>query len=437
MKKIILFNKNKMNQIKRLEETQSYDASSKKDFFHKIVVTVESKLVKTKQEKMDKYCIFKLKKSRKIQNNLKRFKITRKTKKENFNIKNISTKTNQNKENFDFFPKAPQNTTQYLSQLHSVQNLNLKKNVQEKIRNNSKICLNDNKLIKNKKKLNFFYSNNSYFSNDTKSNSYNQIYSSYSDYKFINTEKESLNLKNYQKFTLENYQNDLFTENDYENIDFIDDLCLTGSSMKGLIESITKSKNKILSNSLILDEDESNNKNGYMNVKKTSNMEEMKNLKKDFSYKSENKISDFLPVLKNLQQNLMTDTKKSNDNFNLNLERYGSYQSSESGENEMIEFTENSTKICSIINSPFSSDSPICPDILNYQQEKLYDLNNEEFFKETNEYYQNFKDNIYEDFNLRKKSINWLDENESEFFLLGNKTKREEPKIISCEKDKV
>ena len=325
-------------------------------------------------------CKFKLKQNRKLlnQNSLKRLRCLRKNK--------ISEKNFQ-----DFLrPKAPENRTQYLSSL---------KNQNKFQHKHSKIYFNNDDKLRNKETT----SKNSFeITAKTENNALNPS-------TFVN--KENLH---YDDFTGRNsnfYANDCVNYSEYlaQKSEFYfnsypEDEFLTGSTMKIIVESITKTKNKILSNSLNIDGNQSNlyfsNKENIPCYSQSETNNKISLDKEKAKYETEKKeenfvemnfkISDFIPDLQlDLDNTLTFPTENFTDQVDFfhwrNLNKLDS------------ELAENSTKEASSDNTPFEPRSPTC--IGNLRE---------------NDYFQ--LQNLVEDYNENKENFR--------FFLLGNKKQR-------------
>jgi len=334
-------------------------------------------------------CKFKLKKNRKIErNNLDKIY--------NFLRKNPIIELNLKQEEDYSPPKAPANTTQYLSSLKTDIE-NEQENQQIKlVQAIAKQNIFSNRMRSNLK-VNHKNSNldwNDYFK---KENSFTQNIS-------INNIKKtmplSLNLNDQENIDWENFHIEI--EN-FENADILNKELLTGSTMKRIVESITKSKNKILkSNSLNLD--------GYQSNTKKEIMENFKNQFKNLNYVGEEKefenaknlvemkftTQDFIPDLTldlDLFEFEYSQNQSETVSEEINLRNIGIYSNFKSA------YLEKSTKSTSAENS---SDESRSPTILS--EDKKFVKNS--FLKK----------HIFKN-KQRKKNKN------AQFFLLGSKTK--------------
>lgn len=358
-------------------------------------------------------CIFNLKQNRKFpnQNSLKRLRCLKKNKVSDF----ILHKDSQE----HMPPKAPENRTQYLSNLKKdFGDLNILEKQKQKIVHQKLSNLNTNnnndeeKTIQLNKKLT---RKTSFSDANTTTNKNNALISN------IYANKE--NLPNADIFTRRN-SNYLASANDCENYfsaaadfeksDFFnfypEDDFLTGSTMKSIVESITKSKNKILSNSLNLDDGNqsnlcfSTNKENIPSHASTAKKNKNKVDKEKAFIAAENfaemnfKISDFIPDLElDLLETNPFFTNNENENY-----------SAQQQQNEFFhlqnlikfdsELAENSTKEASNENTPLETRSP--PSLLNFRENELFPLQN----------------SVEESFIFGKENF--------QFFLLGNKKKR-------------
>jgi hypothetical protein len=324
-------------------------------------------------------CKFKLKQNRKLlnQNSSKRLRCLRKNK--------ISEK------NFHYYlrPKAPENRTQYLS---SLKNQN---KFQQKL---SKIYFNNDDKLRSKE----ITSKNSFeITANTKNNALNP--SAFVNKENLHNDDFTGRNSNFYANDSVNYSEHLAEKSEFYFNSYPEDEFLTGSTMKIIVESITKTKNKILSNSLNLDGNQSNlyfsNKENipcYLQSETNNIISLDKEKAKDETEKEENlvkmnfKISDFIPDLQLDFDNTLTFPT---ENFTNQVEFFH-WRNLNKLDSELAE---NSTKEASNDNTPFEPRSPMC----------LGNLRENDYFQ---------LQNLVEDYNENKENFR--------FFLLGNKKQR-------------
>lgn len=348
-------------------------------------------------------CKFKLKQNRKFlnQNSLKRLRSLKKNKFSEFIL-------HQDSQEY-LPPKAPENRTQYLSSLKKqIADFTAFEKQQKIIQrlNNLNNNNNDDEKTQNKKFGSLTNNTNNALNCSAYANKENLAF--FSD-DLIFTRRNS----NYLSLDDECCGN-LFAASDFEKkekSDFInfhpEDEFLTGSTMKTIVESITKSKNKILSNSLNLDGNQSNlyfsNKENKQNnpssqidapisTKKTPEMEQEKASTAESLVEMNFKISDFIPDLQ-----LDLDSNPNIDNTNENFTEQQTDFFHWRALNKLdLELAENSTKEASSDNTPLEPRSPL----------SLGNLRENELLRFQNSVEENFQNEKFQ------------------FFLLGNKKQR-------------
>lgn len=324
-------------------------------------------------------CKFKLKQNRKLlnQNSTKRLRCLKKNK--------ISEIISLNDTRILLPPKAPENRTQYLTNLKKQLGLFIfdKNQTKNKQKLAKILSLNNNDdRIKNN-----FYSRKNSFENALSSSTFGN--------------KENLSFEDFTRKNSDWNDNDCgnIFEDEKQKSDFYnfhpEDDFLTGSTMKSIVESITKSKNKILSNSLNLDGNQSNlyftNKENIPICKKISLEieKEKEKLTAENLVEMNFKISDFIPDLQ-----MDSDISQSNSSQNL-TEQLDFFQWQNLNKLDS-DLADRSTKEASADNSPFTPRSPIS--LTNLRENEIFQF--QDSF-ETIEHKENFR-----------------------FFLLGNKKQR-------------
>jgi len=300
--------------------------SMMKDFYGNLLKGFN---MKNEIRRNNKNCKFNLKRNRKFlrQNSQKRFR----TLNENSNYH----KDNEIEKQENIPPKAPENRTQFLTSFK--RNFSDISN-EDKIHNFSKSIFSKNE--KSKKEINKNALKENFISNNN--------YLEQSNF-FMDKDKESQNNFSNTNTFYSNCLEDLENGNDLDcnhlnlNLQEEDFYTLTGSTMKTIVESITKSKNKILSNSLNLDGNQSNQCNYHcvdneednspfiseekieknlvenVNIKEKEELEKAKNF-----YEMKFNIKDFIPDLllefddnNTINTNLHYNNNYSIENINL------------------------------------------------------------------------------------------------------------------------
>ena len=347
-------------------------------------------------------CKFKLKQNRKFLNqySLKRLRCLKKNKFSDFILHNDL------QENLP--PKAPENRTQYLSSTKKhFGDYALEKQekiVQHKLSNSNNNSKNEAEktILQNNKNL----TRKTSFTDSKADNKNNALNcSSYSNKE--NLPSENAFTRRNSNFLASAYDCRNYIDADLEKSDFNymypEDEFFTGSTMKSIVESITKSKNKILSNSLNLDRNQSNlcfsNKENIpsLTIASKKNKEEKGECEKETAEKLVEMnftISDFIP---DLRLDLDTDFSYTNENENYSEQQQTEFFHWQALNKLDSELAENSTKEASSDNTPLEPRSPI----------SLRNLNENEAFLMQNSAEENFNN---------KQTF--------QFFLLGNKKKR-------------
>jgi len=367
-------------------------------------------------------CKFKLKQNRKlrVQKDLKRIRFLGKNKNWNSRFEEETLE--------EMPPKAPENRTQILSRNRNYDGMfNLHENeiYSKVLKRYFKI---DKKGSDSKQK---FCSSSTFINNSNGhlTSSKNKYPSSNRD-KISNginininnnnnlNSKVNKNVRTSEYFRVESLGN-FNNSGDYDETIFYEDNFLIGSTMKSIVANITKTKNKILSNSLNLDGNQSNS-NNLLEIEKNlvyaeginsyfakENSEDEEFLKGQNYKNMQFTISDFIPDL------------------HLNVEDLESFYSSQESEmhsfyeeafsqniNELnSKILENSTQASSFNNSPAVFRSPISSYENSEQLNFLFMKNDEET--------KTHKDKLH-------------------FFLLGNKNKRSFPEEnIYEDKDRI
>ena len=413
-------------------ESEENKLTYRKDFNENLINHSENEIENLNKESLYKNCKFNLKQNRKFQKSSKRLRNLRRNIKERLNLGVNDLNSNHLQELSRFPPNAPHNTTQFLSRLHK--NLRKKNDIKNKLNLIKKYKLTKkNSLSSNNLDNNHSDSTKtlSQFSNVI-NNLNDDLFSSVSENK--NESIDQLMSGKHDEFRsnkFDDFENKNFLEQDFEDYDFLDKMIITGSTMKGIVDSFNLSNNKIFSNSLNLEQRNSNYTKFSMKSETTAALDkntdlisETNNL--DHSRKNlENRHIQDSNIIHNkiyILFNNLNCQSKNNKSISINLNEQ------EFNIDSQDFTTENSSKT-------YSVNSCNVFDGQTYIEQNDERLLKENIGENTNDYFWN-KLNILNNLNTEDRSLTLISRNSNEYFFLGKKIMKDTSNNINFKDEK-